>query len=698
MAAAFELTRPERGNRFEVTVYQQGWRLGGKGASGRGLADRIEEHGLHIWLGFYENAFRIMRDCYAEAGRDPDVCPLSKWTDAFVPEPYVGVADWTKEQGWVPWTALIPPAPGLPGDPIDTNNPFTVSSYLVQMVRCAGALLRAVQRDPGEPLNPATETRVPKAFTDIGAILGYGKLATLGLLLEALHTLESILSTLAPFPPGPVLQLIEQVATGVSELIQKAGQTNATVRRTWEVVDLVLAITRGCIREAVLFHPSGFDCLDDYDCREWMRKHGASEGALNGAFVRGLYDLAFGYENGDVQRPRIAAGQAIRGALRFFFTYRGNFFWKMQGGMGDVVFAPLYEVLRKRGVHFEFFHRLRNVGIQEHPGDSPHVSELTFDVQAEVLEGEYQPLVDVKGLPCWPAEPDFAQLQHGRKLRDEGRQFESIWDQRRSGERVLKVTQDFDFVILGVGIGVVPHVCSEILARDGRWRDMVAHVKTVPTQALQLWTTTNMHDLGWQGEALTISGFVEPFDTWADMRHLISAESWGAKHGTPPIGAIAYFCNVLADEETPPVPPVGGFVDYVGLKKAEILASGVAFLNRDVVHLWPAALDKSGQFRWDVLATAKSDSNLRGPKRLATQWVSANVSPSERYTLCLPGSNKYRISPLDNTYDNLTIAGDWTDCGFNEGCVEAAVMSGRLAAHALSGYPRLEDIVGYDYP
>ena len=36
MSAAFDLTRtPALRERFEVTVYQQGWRLGGKGASGR---------------------------------------------------------------------------------------------------------------------------------------------------------------------------------------------------------------------------------------------------------------------------------------------------------------------------------------------------------------------------------------------------------------------------------------------------------------------------------------------------------------------------------------------------------------------------------------------------------------------------------------------------------------------------------------
>ena len=39
MTAAFELTAtPELRERFDVTVYQLGWRIGGKGASGRNAA------------------------------------------------------------------------------------------------------------------------------------------------------------------------------------------------------------------------------------------------------------------------------------------------------------------------------------------------------------------------------------------------------------------------------------------------------------------------------------------------------------------------------------------------------------------------------------------------------------------------------------------------------------------------------------
>jgi uncharacterized protein with NAD-binding domain and iron-sulfur cluster len=65
-----------------------------------------------------------------------------------------------------------------------------------------------------------------------------------------------------------------------------------------------------------------------------------------------------------------------------------------------------------------------------------------------------------------------------------------------------------------------------------------------------------------------------------------------------------------------------------------------------------------------------------------------------------PGSLSARISPLDPSVENMTVAGDWTANGLDAGCVEAAVMSGMLAAYAISGKPDdgLDAIVGYDHP
>src|SRR4051794_4701536 len=140
ITAAYELSRPEHRGRYQITVYQQGWRLGGKGASGRGPAGRIEEHGLHLWMGFYENAFRLMRECYAELGRDPATCPIADWQDAFAPAPYVGVADRGPDGHWEPWAAHLPPVEGLPGDGRAGQPRWTMTEYVSRVV----GLLRTV--------------------------------------------------------------------------------------------------------------------------------------------------------------------------------------------------------------------------------------------------------------------------------------------------------------------------------------------------------------------------------------------------------------------------------------------------------------------------------------------------------------------------------------------------------------------------
>jgi uncharacterized protein with NAD-binding domain and iron-sulfur cluster len=370
----------------------------------------------------------------------------------------------------------------------------------------------------------------------------------------------------------------------------------------------------------------------------------------------------------------------------------------MRAGMGDCVFAPFYETLKRRGVRFEFFHRLENVRLAETPpGVRAYVEALEFDVQAKIASGaEYNPLIDVKGAPCWPASPDFAQLENGETLKRDGRRFESHWDRHKAGSKTLKVTRDFDFVVLGVSIGAIPHVCREIVARDPRWRAMIDNVKTVATQSFQVWMREDISTLGWRDPPVTLSAFVKPFDTWGDMTHVAPAEDW-----PEPPAAIAYFCNVLADADAQLQP---GHPDYESSRREEVRRNAVDFLEQQIHHLWPKAVLASGGFDWSLLMAPPPASLGRprepvvGQARFASQFWTANVNPTDRYVLMLPGTPRHRISPLDNTYDNLTIAGDWTDCGHSAGCVESAVMSGRLAAHAISLSPPLEEIVGYDHP
>jgi len=692
MAAAFELTRPGLADKYQVTVYQMGHRLGGKGASGRGASGRIEEHGLHLWLGFYENAFRLMRESYAEAARDPRTCPMATFESAFVPDPNVAVAERLRSGAWQPWVATFPPAPGLPGEPAHTVKLFSVREYLSRAVRLVISLVRSA----GEGTAPEADAAPPPEglWQAIDRVLRYGALATAAAIREALDLLLAAVGTFVPRSESLMVRLIDAINEATRKQLATLVEADRELYRVYGVVDLVLAIVRGSVRFGLAFDPRGFDAINDYDWRAWLQENGASEVSLDSAFVRGIYDLVFAYEDGDIERPQLAAGVALRGAMRMFFTYKGALFWKMQAGMGDVVFAPLYEVLKRRGVRFEFFHKLTNVGLggERQGPDGRHVASLDFDVQAVTKsKREYQPLVDVSGVPAWPSAPLHAQLTTGERLKREARDLESPWESEHVAKKTLRVTTDFDFVILGVSIGAVPYVCKEILAEDPRWRRMVHGVRSVNTQAFQLWMREDMAALGWAEPQTNLSGFVEPFDTWADMSHLVRTEAWSR-----PPQSIAYFCSVLPDRKDP--------VDEVSARAAheEVRRNAVGFLKRDVVHLWPRAVTKEGDFRWDLLADPEEGTRKTRKKadesRFATQFWHANVRPSDRYVLSLPGTIGDRISPLDMTYDNLTIAGDWTASGLCSGCVESAVMSGMLAAHAISGLPALEDIVGYDHP
>jgi len=716
LTAAFELTRPEHNRRYQVTVYQMGWRLGGKGASGRGVAGRIEEHGLHLWLGFYENAFRLMRECYAERNQHFPNARFATWREAFSPAPDVGVADRT-QNGWEFWMAHFPPGNGEPGD-ATTGDPLTVDAYLrqavtlvVELVRSAGAMETKPSNDAKAEAAPASSAMGPEALlSSISALLRYGQLATTAAIIEASQLLRQAADLLLPQVfsgiGSPIAQLLESLSVASRRRLETLVEEDREVRRVWQVIDIILAILRGSIRGGLALDPRGFDAINDYDWREWLRMNGASEQSLASGFMRGIYDLVFAFEDGDVNRPRLAAGVALRGAMRMFFTYRGSLFWRMNAGMGDVVFAPLYQVLKHRGVRFEFFHRLRNVGLSSaESNEPPYVETLDFDLQAHIAGGrEYEPLVDVHNLPSWPSKPHYSQLVNGSAMARTGRAFESAWDTRRAGVKKLKVGHDFDFVVLGVSIGALPDVAGELIDRAPRWQQMVHHGKTVPTQAFQLWMRESTAELGWNFPPPNLSGFVEPFDTWAEMSHLIPEESWPKELRKHPVRSIAYFCSVLPDTAKD-----GSAVteQFHRRQKDIVRANAIQFLNSGAGALWPKAVQE-GKFRWAILASAdkpvakpgskRARSNRPGPEQFESQYWSANVNPTDRYVQSLPGSLVHRLSPLDMTFDNLTIAGDWTATGLDSGCIESAVISGLLAAHAISGKPGICEIVGYNHP
>ena len=178
--------------------------------------------------------------------------------------------------------------------------------------------------------------------------------------------------------------------------------------RLWRgVLELVAASLAGIVRDDVLWR--GFGVLDDEDLRAWLGRHGASEETLaRSPVLRGLYDLTFAYRGGDKRRPSLAAGKGLQ-SLLMMINYEGSFMWRMRAGMGDVVFAPLYLALRRRGVRFQFFSRVTRLRLM--PG-RPVVDAIELVREARVAAGadRYDPIERIGDWWCWPAAPDSGQL------------------------------------------------------------------------------------------------------------------------------------------------------------------------------------------------------------------------------------------------------------------------------------------------
>ncbi len=640
LAAAWRLSDPD-GERPEITVFQRGWRLGGKGASSRGPNGRIEEHGLHVWLGFYDNAFRLLRSCYEELdrpGTDP-ACPIQGWRDAFVPASTIGLGR-TGETDSPLWLAQFPENDRLPGAAAGADE-LTSADFLERGLALLGRF--GVSLDPPSTLAP----RVVMSSSPT-----HPALALRGV--------------------GPGAELLKGARTG----LRAVGGSGVAAQRSAELLDLLVTMLRGIIADRLTIR--GYTAVDHLDLRDWLAHHGASRDAIESPIVHGHYDLSFAYEGGDPGRPRFPAGLALHLTMRMFLDYKGALFWKMRAGMGDVVFAPLYQALRRRGVRFRFFHRLDHLHLSP---DGRSVGRVSLGRQVGVSGGEYDPLIRVRGLPVFADRPDLRQIDAGDELL--GHDLESHWCGWGDSERVtLEAGRDYDALVLGVSLGMVPHTCHELLEADERWRSMVERVGTVATQAFQTWLRTDERALGWRSPAATVTGCGEPFDTFGSLSQVLPFEDW--PDDEQPLTA-ASFCGTLPDEAIPP-----------GIDPHDLVrANAVRFLESRSAMLWPGAADDDGGFRWDLLC-AGDGGPASGAARFSSQHWRANIDPSDRYVQSLPGSAPYRMRADDSGLDNLFLAGDWIDNGLNAGCIEGAVLGGLQAANAVEGR-RLDEGTSGEY-
>jgi uncharacterized protein with NAD-binding domain and iron-sulfur cluster len=673
ITAAFELTEPHLGGRYEVTVYQPGWRIGGKCASGRaGKEMRIEEHGLHVWFGFYANAFQMIQRCYEE-WHPPEASPIKTWHDAFKKcNDIVLFESWRGR--WTPWHLELPSDDLIPGHGHDVT-PWEFLQRVLEFLLDEWRRLRAKTGTPRAEAAPRRRFDIswlPRIATEIGRRLELEYVThylEVACKIAAAHVRKPVPGDHRHHHIGRIEELINDFRHCLFATVLEPRLDDDDVRQFAILLDFWATLVTGLVADDVFVE--GFAKLNDEDLWAWLRRHGAERLTLeHAAFVQALYDLVFAYRDGDKRRPDLAAGKALQATIRIVSEYKGAVLWKMQAGMGDTVFAPLYDVLRSRGVRFRFFHQITNLGVSN---DGSSVETIRVQPQVRLLHDRYDPIVRVKGLRCWPSDPRWNQLKDGKKLAKRKINFENECNPLGLEAFELHKGKDFDEIVLGISVGALPEICGELANANPRFKQMLDDSSTVMTEGIQLWLTKAASALGWPFESSITTSYVKVADTYSNMSQLLDRERWTGKRCPE---EVVYLCGVIDHRGVLTQPDAD----------ARVRENAVQFLSRDARALWPGACNGGDDFDWETLF---DPSRAKGAKRIDSQFLRANFQQTERYVMTRAGSISSRLAADESGFTNLKLAGDWTRNGIDGGSVEAAVTSGMQASRAICGSPRV---------
>ena len=678
LAAAFEITKT-RG--FEVTIHTLGWRLGGKCASSRGPHDRIEEHGIHGFLGSYYNAFPMLNEVYEYLGRLQG-SPLASLPDAVIGMDELQMYYWAPDGTMNLYNVAFPQNLEA-GDPAKPSGMETIEVLLT-------AAIAAWERIHHGNRDHALVDIFDWLIGEVRAALARGSAA--GVTLGSGHGLIALLE-----------HGVEELQATMRAILEPDPKTN----QMYTIFNWLSTIIVGALKDDVALH--GFDQLDNEDWSDWLRRHNAQPETVVSPIALNTVNLSYQYPlgktldpDGEPARPVMAAGAYLHWSLRGL-GYCGHAIYAFAAGTGETVIAPMYEALVRRGVKFNFFSKVTVLNLS---ADKSQVASVEIDIQATLKPGvaEYQPLYPAKAangqvLQSWPAGPDFKQLAQIPDPKLVNPDMESWWtDWPAVGTRTLTAGVDYDKLVFGLSLSALPTVCAKLMGASTAWRAMYKGLPTVKTQAFQIWLREDMRTLGWNvpltGNDTALSDtYKAPINGHCEMHHILQWENWPASMRPK---SLWYFCDVMP--EIAPPPPVTEH-DYPAQAHNEVNQNAVDYLDKNIGPLMPLALNKA---RHGLGAPDALDYSLligalpgQGAGAMQTQFVRANIDPTERYVQSPPGSTQFRLKPWETGFSNLLIAGDWTYTGLNVGSVECAVMSGRLVSNAITGRPSLSEIPGY---
>lgn len=676
LSAAYALTRKDIDEKYDITIFQMGWRLGGKCATGRGPFDRIEEHGIHGFLGAYYNALALMKGVYGDERweRPPDH-PLKTFDEAFV-KIDTGLY-WERHAGvlkrWLKWTPTSP----FTLKYIQTHPQLLLLWIGVYAKVLKGRLASYPSIDPKALFVIPQFIHITERLDDLFEVIE--KISAEDDFELRQHDSKEDTSDLS--------NAFWEAINGLIDIsIKHSTSNNDDIRRNLLEIEMFQVILRGVRDDRLIF--KGFGTVDGENYDAWMKRHGASINLIESPIVSHIINLTFQFPQGDISLPpRMSAASYLQWALRSG-TFVEKSLYLFAAGTGETIVTPLYEVLKARGVKFKFFHELTDIKTNI---DGTSVTSLMFQEQAIMKDGaDYNPVKDVKGLASWPNAPFFYQIKNGAAM--EAVDFEAP-NTATFGKKLQlniggKTGSDFDKVILAIPPAATQLSAPSLIASNKEWRRKLSQMPTTATQAMQIWfnkpieTLANMPVILQNGlperHYYGSANFPSEMHGELDFSKYIKFENWDE---SAPQGLL-YGCGVMVDP-----PPTAG-ITLRESARIRAVETSRTMLTTVGVDLLPLSVDQTNDSNnpqsldfSDVFVHASSPHvNAKGQARLVEQYFRGNVYPADRYTQSPPYTKSMRINPLHPGLSNMTGAGDWVDTVLNVGSVECAVMGGLLAA------------------
>lgn len=382
--------------------------------------------------------------------------------------------------------------------------------------------------------------------------------------------------------------------------------------------------------------------IDEDSFTAWAISTGLDRGLTHKSWFRYILDLCFNYP---------VEGSAYVGAVGFskLIGYENSEVHYLNGGLSEVIVAPLATLFRSLGGNLELCTKATSVKLEKTAGGVKQLAEVRTQRMASTapIAGRDDVVTPTPFAGGYPLT-DFPYAAPGEPAVPAGAPPETV---RTRGV-------DFDEVVW-----TLPIDSTKVLLRTTP--DFAARVMAEP-QLSRIWKLRTVVSLSMR---MCLPNKVMP----ADYDTVVM--------GTPqPAATIIDYANRIDEFRSG---PYGSIIEFEGQEGLDGDLTDEEIKRRLVEQF--AELPFVDRARLDVDGVLNQTNGCKNELR-------RNTANHVRYVLLEPGHWKYRPEQSKSPYENLLFAGDWVEGTQPTASMEAATRTGRVAANLLRGRAGLSGV------